>query len=63
MVREHSGLYHATIRLLIALLQLAAGLVVPAHRGPYWSPRARLRAIVDHVRHRYGPPPDALMAP
>jgi GT2 family glycosyltransferase len=60
MVREHSGLYHATIRLLIALWQLGAGLVVPARRGPYWSPRARVRAIVDHVHRRYGPPPDGL---
>ena len=55
MVREHSGLYHATIRLVIALWQLGAGLVAPARRGPYWSPRARLRAIADHLRRRYGP--------
>jgi GT2 family glycosyltransferase len=61
MVREHSGLYHATIRLLIALWQLGTGLVVPARRGPYWSPRARLRAILDHLRHRYGPPPADLV--
>jgi GT2 family glycosyltransferase len=57
MVREHSGLYHATVRLVVALWQLGAGLVVPARRGPYWSPRARLRAIGDHLRHHYGPPP------
>jgi N-acetylglucosaminyl-diphospho-decaprenol L-rhamnosyltransferase len=62
MVREHSGLYHATIRLIIALWQLGAGLLLPTHRGPYWSPRARLRAIVDHVRRRYGPPPRQLLA-
>jgi N-acetylglucosaminyl-diphospho-decaprenol L-rhamnosyltransferase len=58
LVREHSGLYHATVRLVIALWQLGAGLVVPNRRGPYWSPRARLRAIVDHLRGRYGPPPE-----
>jgi N-acetylglucosaminyl-diphospho-decaprenol L-rhamnosyltransferase len=57
MVREHSGRYHATIRLLMALWQLGAGLVVPARRGLYWSPGARLRAIGDHLRRRYGPPP------
>ncbi|HKH25287.1 MAG TPA: glycosyltransferase [Acidimicrobiales bacterium] len=57
MVREHSGLYHATIRLLIAAGQLVVGVVVPSRRGPYWSPRARARAIADHLRSRYGPPP------
>jgi N-acetylglucosaminyl-diphospho-decaprenol L-rhamnosyltransferase len=62
LVREHSGLYHATIRLVIALWQLGVGLVMPSRRGPYWSPRARLRAIVDHLRRRYGPPPADLLA-
>jgi len=57
MVRDHSGRYHATIRLLIALWQLAAGAVDPAHRGPYWAPRARVLAIAHHLRRRYGPPP------
>jgi GT2 family glycosyltransferase len=61
MVREHSGRYHATVRLVIALWQLGAGLVAPARRGPYWSPRARLRAIADHLRRRYGPPPEHLV--
>jgi len=61
MVREHSGRYHATIRLVIALWQLGAGLVVPSRRGPYWSPRARLRAIADFLRGRYGPPPAAVL--
>ena len=61
MVREHSGRYHAAIRLVIAVGQLGIGLVAPNRRGPYWSPRARLRAIADHLRHRYGPPPDRLV--
>ncbi|HZA00475.1 MAG TPA: glycosyltransferase [Acidimicrobiales bacterium] len=60
MVREHSGHYHAAIRLLMALGQVAAGLVAPSRRGPYWSPRARLRAIADHLCRRYGPPPSRL---
>jgi N-acetylglucosaminyl-diphospho-decaprenol L-rhamnosyltransferase len=60
MVREHSGRYHATIRLLLALWDLAAGAVVPAVRGPYWAPRARVQAIAHHLRRRYGPPPPAL---
>ncbi|MFO7280584.1 MAG: glycosyltransferase [Thermoanaerobacterales bacterium] len=60
MVREHSGRYHATIRLLIAVWDLLAGLVSPGRRGPYWAPRARLLAIAHHLRRRYGPPPEAL---
>lgn len=63
MVREHSGLYHATIRLLIALWDLASGAVVPSRRGPYWAPRARMLAIGHHLRHRYGPPPAELYGP
>jgi len=57
MVREHSGRYHATIRLLIALWDLAQGAMVPAARGPYWAPRARVLAVAHHLRRRYGPPP------
>jgi glycosyltransferase involved in cell wall biosynthesis len=63
MVREHSGRYHASIRLAIALGDLVIGAVVPARRGPYWAPRARLRAIAHHLRRRYGPPPDDLFGP
>jgi N-acetylglucosaminyl-diphospho-decaprenol L-rhamnosyltransferase len=63
MVREHSGRYHATIRLLIALWDLAAGAVAPSARGPYWAPRARLLAIAHHLRRRYGPPPEQLFRP
>lgn len=57
LVREHSGRYHATIRGILAVGQLLAGLVSPARRGPYFDPRARVRALVDHARGRYGPPP------
>lgn len=60
MVREHSGRYHAAIRLAIAVWQLVHGLAVPAARGPYWAPRARVQAIADHLRGRYGPPPAEL---
>jgi len=63
MVRDHSGRYHAGIRLVIALWDLASGLVVPDRRGPYWAPRARLLAIAHHVRGRYGPPPVDLFGP
>jgi GT2 family glycosyltransferase len=57
LIREHFGRYHATIRGVLAIGQLVAGLVVPSRRGPYWDPRARVRALVDHARGRYGPPP------
>jgi GT2 family glycosyltransferase len=57
LVREHSGRYHAAIRWLLAVGQLAAGLVSPSRRGPYWDPRSRARALVDHARGRYGAPP------
>ena len=60
LVREHSGRYHATIRFLLALGQLAVGLAVPARRGPYFDARARVRALVDFPRGRFGPPPAAL---
>ena len=63
MVRDHSGRYHATIRLLIALWDLVAGVIAPSTRGPYWAPGARLLAIAHHLRHRYGPPPEALFGP
>ncbi len=61
LVREHSGRYHATIRALLAVGQLARGLVSPAHRGPYFDSGARVRALVDFVRGRYGPPPAVLL--
>jgi N-acetylglucosaminyl-diphospho-decaprenol L-rhamnosyltransferase len=57
LVREHSGRYHATIRFLLAVGQLVEGLVSPSRRGPYWDPRARVRALLDYARARYGAPP------
>lgn len=60
LVKEHSGRYHASIRGLMAVGQLVAGLVSPTRRGPYWSPAARVRALVDFLRGRYGPPPAAV---
>jgi GT2 family glycosyltransferase len=61
LVREHSGRYHATIRGLLAVGQLVSGLVSPARRGPYFDAGARVRALTDHTRGRYGPPPVALL--
>ncbi len=60
LVREHSGRYHAAIRFGLAVGQLLAGLARPGRRGPYWDPRARVRALADHLRRRYGPPPASI---
>jgi GT2 family glycosyltransferase len=60
LVREHSGAYHAAIRLLIASWQLARGVVQPSSRPPLFSARGRGAGIVDFLRGRFGPPPDAL---
>jgi GT2 family glycosyltransferase len=57
LVREYFGLWPVTMRFLMALWQLAVGLVVPEKRGPYWHPQARVRAIIDFLRGHYGPPP------
>lgn len=62
LVREHSGRYHAAIRYLLAIGQLAAGVVSPPRRGPYFDAPSRIRALVDHARGRYGPPPAAVVA-
>jgi N-acetylglucosaminyl-diphospho-decaprenol L-rhamnosyltransferase len=62
LVREHSGRYHAGIRLLIASWQLARGIVQPSSRPPLFSARGRATGMVDFLRGRYGPPPDDLFA-
>jgi len=62
LVREHSGWYHAGIRLQLALLQLAVGLAWPARRDPYWHVEGKLRGMADFLRGRFGPPPADLTA-
>ena len=62
LVREHSGRYHATIRALLAVGQLVAGMLSERRRGPYFDARARVRALFDHCRGRYGPPPASILA-
>ncbi|MGI8664237.1 MAG: glycosyltransferase family 2 protein [Acidimicrobiales bacterium] len=61
LVREHSGCYHAFIRYQLALLQLASGAVSPSRRDPYWHVEGKVRALLDFARHRFGPPPPALL--
>jgi N-acetylglucosaminyl-diphospho-decaprenol L-rhamnosyltransferase len=60
LVREHSGRYHAAVRTVIAALQLVSGVVRPRSKPLVFHPRARLLAVRDHWRGRYGPPPASL---
>lgn len=63
LVRDHSGWYHAGIRLHLALLQLGVGLAWPARRDPYWHVEGKLRGMADFLRGRFGPPPADLLVP
>jgi GT2 family glycosyltransferase len=60
LVREHSGRYHATVRLQIALWHLLRGTVQPSSRAWLWSAEGRRRGIADYLRGRFGRPPDDL---
>jgi GT2 family glycosyltransferase len=62
LVREHFGRYPAFIRFVLGVWHLASGLVAPSRRGPYYDARARVLALTDHLRRRYGPPPASLAA-
>jgi GT2 family glycosyltransferase len=62
LVREHFGRYPAFIRFVLGLWHLGSGLIAPSRRGPYYDPRARVLALADHLRRRYGPPPASLAA-
>ncbi len=57
LVRDHSGVYHASVRFLIAGWQLGRGLVQPSSRPLLYSARGRALGMVDFVRGRFGPPP------
>ena len=63
LVHEHSGRYHAFIRFVIALMDLAKGLYRPSSRQLLFSPRGRVRALFDFLLGRYGPPPASLFPP
>jgi GT2 family glycosyltransferase len=61
LVREASGRYHAVVRTLIACWQLLRGLV-DGGTGLVFAPAARVEAIIDFTRKRFGPPPARLLA-
>ena len=39
------------------MIELVDGMIRPSRRTPFFAPRARVQALVDVVRGRYGPPP------
>jgi N-acetylglucosaminyl-diphospho-decaprenol L-rhamnosyltransferase len=49
-----------TIRFVTAVIGLVSATLRPARRPLVFSARARLRALWDHVRGCYGPPPPGL---
>jgi len=57
LVRKHSGRYKATIRFLMAIGQL----VTERRRSPYHHTAARLHALADFLRGRFGEPPARLV--
>ncbi len=60
LVRDNFGRYKVTIRFLMAIGQVLGGLAQPSRRPPVFVPRARVRALLDFLRRRFGPPPDDL---
>ena len=60
LLRDHYGWRQAAFRGGVAAWQLIAGLVDPSTRAHFYDPGARLRALIDAARGRYGPPPSAL---
>lgn len=57
LVRKHSGRYKAFIRFCIAVAQLGT----ERRRSPYHDAGARVHAMADFLRHRFGPPPARLV--
>jgi GT2 family glycosyltransferase len=57
LVREHFGRYKSSVRFVIALWHLADGLIRPHREQWIFAPKARLRALADYARGRFGPPP------
>jgi hypothetical protein len=60
LTRDHFGRYAEVVRLTTALLQLVTQTLVPSRRPLIFDARARSRALRDHLRGCYGPPPGDL---
>jgi hypothetical protein len=61
LVQEHYGLWPVAMRTCMALWHLATGMANPERRGPYWDVPARVQALVDFGRRRFGPPPPSIV--
>lgn len=62
LVRSHFGRYHAFMRAVIAIIHLVDGTLRPSRRPWIFAPAARVRALADFARGRFGPPPAGLSA-
>jgi GT2 family glycosyltransferase len=60
LTRDHFGRYAEVIRFTTALIQLVTQTLVPSRRPLIFDARARSRALRDHLRGCYGPPPGDL---
>ena len=60
LTREHFGRYATFIRLTTAGMQLVSQTLRPDRRPLVFHARARRRALRDHLRGCYGPPPTDL---
>ncbi len=60
LVRKQFGWYPASVRFVIALMHLARGSLDPSSRPWIFAPAARVRALADFSRGRFGPPPASL---
>ncbi|NNF54529.1 MAG: glycosyltransferase [Acidimicrobiales bacterium] len=56
LIGKHFGRFHLAVRAVLAIGQLIDGTTRPSRRGEYWSARARLRALRDAARGRWGAP-------
>ena len=62
LVRDHFGRYPVFIRFAMAVGDTALRTALPRLRPPVFSAPARVRAMGDFLRGRYGPPPPAIAA-
>ncbi|MDH3705008.1 MAG: glycosyltransferase [Acidimicrobiia bacterium] len=57
---DHYGPMQVVYRTMVLVWQLIAGTIDPSMRGDYFSAPARVRALVDAARGRFGPPPASI---
>jgi GT2 family glycosyltransferase len=57
LVRTHFGRYRTFIRICWAAVNTTRLWLQPNQRTDWWAPRARVHAVVDFLRGRFGPPP------